>query len=456
MPNAMPLERMAGPAVPLTDDNKTKLTGMLQDIVGTQVKEIVEAQFSYFMEEQKKALEGKQVEIISPEEYADDEDGLLPTNYGALAVRSAKSTKTRLPIPLEHHMTPQEKLGSQAYLVVQRMIKAIVAGRMNPTLAAEWYKQEYGGEDMVSKALAANDAAAGGFLVPEDQVTSVIELLRPMSVVRSMNPVIIQMPNGNLSIPAFAGGAQANYIGENTDIPVSQPDFRQVQLSAKKLAAIVPASMDLLRYAETDTQSLIRDDMVAAIAQRSDYAFIRGDGLQSGPKGLRHQVYPDNILQESGTVNSANVMYDLGRMMLALMENNINIRRPGWLMSPRTYIALMTALDANSNHIFKDEMSNGVLWGMPFAMTTQIPVDLNGSESELYLVEFGDVLIGETTTLLLASSTEAPYVTANGMQSSFSLDQMVIRGIVEHDMQVRHQQAIAVMTDVSWTQIPAA
>lgn len=52
-----------------------------------------------------------------------------------------------------------------------------------------------------SKAMAATDPTGGGFLVPEQFSTDVIELLRPMSVVRALVGQTLPMPVGTLNIP---------------------------------------------------------------------------------------------------------------------------------------------------------------------------------------------------------------------------------------------------------------
>jgi HK97 family phage major capsid protein len=151
-----------------------------------------------------------------------------------------------------------------------------------------------------------------------------------------------------------------------------------------------------------------------------------------------------------------NVIHDLGRLITLLMQSNVRMIRPSWVMAPRTQIALMTALDANSNYVFRQEMLGGTLWGWPFATTTQIPIDLTvtvTAESELYLADFADVVIGETTSLMLSASDTAAYHDGSGVVSAFSLDQNVVRAIVEHDMVVRHAESIAYLKDVDWVTV---
>ena len=299
--------------------------------------------------------------------------------------------------------------------------------------------------------------AAGGALVPEDVSGEVIELLRPASVVMSLSPMTVPMPNGNLTMNRLNTGSAASYIGEQDNAPATALGFSQVKLSAKKLAALIPISNDLLRTASTAVDRIVRDDLVAALAQRMDLAFIRGAGTEHSPKGLRFQntagaFEATHILAANGTVNLANVTNDLERLRLALRGADIPMLRCGWIMSPRTEAYLRTVRDGNGNYAFRDEMAAGRLSGFPYRVTTQIPENLSTNQSELYLADFAQVVVGEHMGIEVAMSTEAAYVDSGStMRAAFSRDETVMRAIAQHDIGVRHLRAVAVLTGVTWT-----
>lgn len=298
---------------------------------------------------------------------------------------------------------------------------------------------------------------AGGFLVPEDVSSELIELLRAASVVMSFNPVIMPMDNGNLTMNRINTGTAASYIGELQDVPATGMTFGQIKLSSKKLAALVPISNDLLKSASYQADAVVRDDMVTALAVRGDLAFLRGPGSQFSPLGLRNQLLGTtaevtNILAANATVNLVNVTSDLGRLELALLNANIPMLRPGWIMAPRTMMYLMNLRDGNGNYAFP-EMQNGQLRGKPYRTTTQIPTNLGGgtNESEIYLADFAHVVIGEQQGIELAISTEAAYRDAgNNVQASFSRDETVVRAIALHDLALRQLGAVAILTGVTW------
>lgn len=336
-------------------------------------------------------------------------------------------------------------------LSVARIIRALAVAKGDVEKAAYWVRKQFA-DEIVEKALLAGEGSAGGFLIPEDFTSEIIELLQPQAVVRRMGAISIPMPSGTLPITAITGGATAYYVGESTNITPSQQAFGQIVLTAKKLAALVPISNELLRVPNAKADVIVRNDLISAIAKREDLAFIRGDGTQAQPKGILHWAASGNKFNANSTVNLQTVTEDLGKAERLLKEGNVPFTRPGWLMAPRTEIFLKSLRDANGNFAFRAEMMQGKLQGFPYAVTTQIPTNLGsgGNESEVYLVDFADAIIGETTQMIIEISSEAAYYDGTGVVAAFSRDESVIRVIVQHDFALRHPASAAVIQAVKW------
>jgi HK97 family phage major capsid protein len=342
-------------------------------------------------------------------------------------------------------------------IIVGGMVRMLAMGKGDQDRAVSIAQKAYGNDHAVVKALMAGDATAGGFLVAPEFSSEVIELLRPRSVVRSMNPVVMPMDQGSLSIPKLTGGATASYTGESVNIPSSQQTTGMLDLVWKKLAALVPISNDLLRFSTTSPASdgVVRDDVVNALATREDLAFIRNDGTSGTPKGLRYWVPAANIDTVDVTPSLATVTTDLGTLVLLLENADVRMLRPGWLFSPRTKHYLMTIRDGNGNFAFRAEMLLGRLWGFPFKSTTQIPVNIaytGTGESENYLVDFADAVIAESSEIIIDASSNAAYydTPTTAVVSAFSRDETVIRAIARHDFGMRHDASVAVHPDVDW------
>ncbi|ETD89832.1 phage major capsid protein [Rhodobacter capsulatus] len=298
--------------------------------------------------------------------------------------------------------------------------------------------------------------AAGGFLVPEDVSTEVIELLRPLSVVTAMGPRIVPMPNGNLTTNRRATGANFSYGGEQQDIQSTGLGFGQVKLSAKKLSGLIPISNDLLRSSSIAVDRMIRDDALADAAQIQDRYFLRGSGTDFAPKGLRwqHLGTPQaatHVLTMTATPDLQKITNDLGRLELALGNANVVYTGAHWVMSPRIAMFLTNIRDGNGNPAFP-EMQDGMLRKKPVHVTTEIPDNLGGgTESEIMLVHPAHVLVGEHMGIEVAMSTEAAYKDASGtMQAAFSRDETLLRMIMQHDIGLRHLPAVSILTGVTW------
>lgn len=386
----------------------------------------------------------------------DDKVAAQLTQAEDLERRRAAAARPAAPLP---GLTPAPQATAPAQpaekgLTFARMVRTVAAAGGIPHVAAQI--AEANGDSGLFANQNMGSGAAGGFLVPEDVSTEVIELLRPLSVVTAMGPRIVPMPNGNLTTNRRATGANFSYTGEQRDIGATGYTFGQVKLSAKKLTGIVPVSNDLMRAASTAVDRLIRDDMLADAAQIQDRFFLRGSGTDFAPKGLRFQhlgtgFEASHVLTMTAVPTLATVTNDLGRMELALGNANVPYTGAHWVMSPRVAMFLTNLRDGNGNLAFP-EMQDGMLRRKPVHVTTEIPDNLGGgTESEIMLVHPMHVLVGEHMGIEIALSTEAAYKDASGtMQAAFSRDETLMRMIMQHDIGLRHLPAVSILTGVTW------
>lgn len=311
-------------------------------------------------------------------------------------------------------------------------------------------------ESARTKAMTAGDATQGGFIVPTQYIQDFIAYLRSKTVMRMLGTPTIPLPTGTAKIGKATAGATAGYVGESTNAPKTGMSTGQLTLSFKKLMALVPVSNDLLKYSSPGADQIVRNDLGAAMSVKEDSAFIRGDGTDGSPRGLRYWAPGANVLAMNATVSLQNVATDLGRLMQALMSADVPMIAPAWIMSPRTKNFLMTLLTTTGNFIYQPEMSQGTLWGYPFGVTTGVPDNLNYSgagnlnESEIYFVDLGQALIGEAETMMIEASREAAYSDGSTVQSAWSRDETTIRAVAEHDFVMRYEKAVAVLAGVTW------
>lgn len=342
-----------------------------------------------------------------------------------------------------------------------RYLRALAFGKGDVDKAAWFAKecQKVGHWDdslgvAVEKSLQAGVFTGAGFLLPDDFAAEIIELLRSATIVRGAGARVLPMPTGQLTIRRQDSPATATYVGEATNIDSSQPTGGQIVLTAKKLAAVVPISNDLLNFASGPTaDEFVRDDLVQVLAIREDQAFLRDDGLLSKPKGLRNWAAAANLLLSNGE-DAVDIELDFKDLVNALESNDVRMIRPAWFMSPRSKNHLRNVRDAAGGNLLFPEMrsANMTLYGWPVFVTTSIPNNLGpgADETEVYLTDMADAIIGESSGLEIAVDSSASYIEGGSLVSAFTRDETLMRAIMRHDFALRHDESCAIVTDVAW------
>ena len=288
-------------------------------------------------------------------------------------------------------------------------------------------------------------------------MSELIELLRANVVVRAAGPTSITMPMGNLTIPRLAGGSTAAYQGEMDDITLTEEQFDDVDLFAKKLTAMVPVSNDLIRRAPVGVEAIVRDDLIQGISRREDLAFLRGDGTNKTPIGWRSLALAANIIvipvhgaNPGDDLNS--VVQALAAMKLILVNGMSRMIRPTWFFAPTLVEYIRTRRDSVGGFYYKDEIASGTIDGFPYFTSQQIPTNLGtGNGSEFYLVDMADTIVADTLNVMVDASDVAAYYGTDGkVVSTFQRDQSLFRVISEHDFNMRHLQSLAIGTTTDW------
>ncbi len=340
-----------------------------------------------------------------------------------------------------------------------RMIRAVAYGKGNRDIAIDFATNEWGNDSDIVKGLVTGIGADGGFLVPTEFSGEIIELLRPKSAVRSMGPRMVPMTTGVLNISRLAGGATSEYLGEATAQNASQETFEDLNLVWKKLRTTVPISNELIQTSSPQADQVVLDDMVASMATREDTAFIRNDGTLGTPRGVRFWAQAANVTASAAADDGtdptlAEVETDIRVALGFLEDNDVRMLNPGWMMSPRSRRYMSFLRGAQDAIAFPDMRTNPpTLMGFPIGLTNNIPNNLgaNTRESELYLVDFADVVIGELNQLQVTVSQEATYTDSTGtLVSAFDRDETIIKVVQHHDMVVRHPESVAVITDIPY------
>ena len=327
-------------------------------------------------------------------------------------------------------------------------LRLLAAGALKSIVVPINFPKDLKGAELEKalKAMGVSTNTAGGYLVPVEHAGErFIELLQAQAVVRRAGATVWPMPTETVNIPKLAGGATAYWVGENSSITASDLTFAQVQLVAKKLALLSQISRELMMASDPQIEDVVMRQFARAAALAEDIAYLRGDGTNNNPVGIRNTT--SVTVTELGSGNGAQPSFDdLINAIYTLDAADAPRDTRAWIINPREKKTLLTLKDSNGNYLWNDlrDGSPPLLLGLPVFETTQIPTNLTVGTStdcsEIYLGAWSEAVIGERMALELAVSDQAG--------TAFQNDQIWIRGIMRVGFAVRHPESFVVLTGV--------
>ena len=226
------------------------------------------------------------------------------------------------------------------------------------------------------KALSEGVGTAGGFLVAPQWSNELIETLRASSVVRSLGATTYDLSGDTLNFKRVTANTAATWVGEAAAKPTTDPTFGQLKLVLKEVCGYTEVSNNLLMDASPAVDTLVKSDLVKSLQLAEDLAFLQGTGGVQ-PLGIRFDpATPSTVLGGgNGAIPTGDDCLDA---MYAI--ENANSTYSGWVMHPRTKNSLRKLKDGNGQYIYmRGDLVNKIpdtLFGIPVALTTQIPTNL--------------------------------------------------------------------------------
>lgn len=302
-----------------------------------------------------------------------------------------------------------------------RYAMSLAAGKGNTMAAAEiaknlWTKDTPEVEAVLRAAVAAGTTTDPVWAAPlayyQDMVGEFIELLRPETFLGRMT--------GFRSVPFHVrmarqtAGASAGWVGQGAPKPVSKLGFDSVTIPHTKLAVIVAITEELARFSSPSAEATVRQDLVETISQFMDLQMVDPRVAAVGDTSPGAITNGANSIMSTGTT-VAQITADLSTAMTYLATNNISFRSRYWLLHPRTANFLMTLRTTQDIYAFRDEMSRGLLMGIPFLMSTNMPLFDQGSpvatpaslETFIVLVEASEIFLADDGQVMIDVSREA-------------------------------------------------
>jgi len=241
----------------------------------------------------------------------------------------------------------------------------------------------------LTKALNETTNADGGYTVPTVLSERLLELVQARSVTLA-DVERIRMTSDNLQIPKVTSGSTAYWVSENNTITASTPQFTQISLVPKKVAALIEITSEVIEDSNQDMMAFAVKQMAEDLALAVDNEILNGDGTNlSG--------YRDTTTYTSVQTVDAGLDGDpisLSKISEAI-EKLESANHSGDIMyvHPKVVKKLRDLVDSNNRPIFDEatfgspllkEGVIGTIYGLKVKPTTQLPTNLTkGSGTNL-------------------------------------------------------------------------
>ncbi len=195
--------------------------------------------------------------------------------------------------------------------------------------------------------MAENDPEQGGFLVPTEFATSMLERSLEMSVVRP-RATFVPMQTNAVAIPGVVdydhrptgsglfGALSIKRPGEAEQKNPSKPNFERIQLTLHKTTLLTYVSEELLEDSPISLEPFLNNLFGQAMSFQEDNDFINGTGANM-PLGI---MKADALITKSR--QGCGISYlDLVNMWSSMYPGGH--QRAVWLVGPSTLPDLMTA-----------------------------------------------------------------------------------------------------------------
>ena len=243
------------------------------------------------------------------------------------------------------------------------------------------------------------------FVPTEHRGDMFIEALRARQVLGNLGTTYLSGLTGRIKMPKLATGASAAFVEELGDVGDGAGTDGGVTLQPRTMGAFVEMSRLLVMESVPAIEQIIRNDLLASAADRTEFYAIQGSGSSGQPTGILNTSGINNLDISSGTDVDALTWADIIGLVKLVEEDNgiVNSAAAGFLSHPAVKSKLASTVRVGSTDsvmLLNDPWDN--LYGQPIAFTSNVPTNLDpgdggndasalvyGDFSQLIIAQFG-------------------------------------------------------------------
>ncbi len=324
-------------------------------------------------------------------------------------------------------------------------MRSVIAGAASPGAdGVELARSRYGDRaaSITKAAVAAGSINSGGWgaVLSTPEAAEFFAAVKQASIVGKLG--LREVPL-NTRLISVTTGFSAFWVGAGAPKPLSKAAIAGSTLPPRKIAGIFVATQELFRHSGPVAEQLLRDDLVRAIAEELDAAFIdRASAAvaEERPASVTNAVV---AIPSSGSPRADTV---------ALIEDfQGDLLSASFVTDPLTAAQFALARDDIGNCLFPDVgVRGGVLLGLPFVVSRSSPRTSSGGQLVLldssavaFAAEGVRLATSENAALAMRSDPESP----TEMVSLFQCDAAALLAEVAANWEVQRSGAVSVISD---------
>ena len=235
----------------------------------------------------------------------------------------------------------------------------------------------------ISNDLSGNTDASGGYLLPTEWDTRLIQTLQDECVMRLLGTSITT--SGEHKINIAATKPAATWVAEGGALNFGNGTFNQVSLDAHKVHVGILVTEELLADNAFNLENYILEQFGLAIANAEEQAFISGSGTGQ-PTGFLTTLAADTdaFIQTKGADISADDVLDLVYSLPRPYR-----KKAAFLVNDATMAKIRKFKDSTQNYLWTPSFTAGEadrLLGYPVYTSAYMPVATSGN----FALAFGD------------------------------------------------------------------
>lgn len=312
----------------------------------------------------------------------------------------------------------------------------------------------------VAAGSTSNSAWAGNLVGDETSVyADFIEYLRPQTILGRFGqgdvPALRNVPFRTPLIGQTTGGA-GYWVGEGQAKPLTKFDFSRTTLEPLKVANIAVVTEEVLRNSSPSADTIVRDQLAAALRERLDTDFI--DPTKAAVPGVSPASITNGVTPITSTGGDAeSIRADIRALFGAFIAANNAPTSGVFIMSATTALALSLMVNPLGQSEFPGiSMNGGTLQGLPVIVSEYVASDIVVlvNASDIYLGDEGGFAVdmSREASLEMADNPSHNSTTPTGAQlvSLWQTNSVGFRAEREINWAKRRASAVAVLDDVAW------